>query len=120
MVDHRIIFQHIEFIFCVFYGGVALIVIPDCVEAIVFYAKVVAAEHIEVTEQIQGLKLIIVYMLLALVVVNVMLIRFWNGTGENLLQDRVSCLCTRCLQREREREILKVLLILEQMWLHRF
>ena len=120
MVDHRIIFQYIEFIFCVFYGGVALIVIPDCVEAIVFYAKVVAAEHIEVTEQIQGLKLIIVYMLLALVVVNVTLIRFWNGTGENLLQDRVSCLCTRCLQRGREREILKGLLISEQMWLHRF
>ena len=116
MVDHRIIFQHIEFIFCVFYGGVALIVIPDCV----FYAKVVAAEHIEVTEQIQGLKLIIVYMLLVLVVVNGTLIRFWNGTEENLLQDRVSCLCTRCMQRERKREILKGLLISEQMWLHWF
>ena len=102
MVDYRIIVQHIEFIFCVFYCGVALIVIPDCVEAIVFYAKVVAAEHIEVTEQIQGLKLIIVYMLLVLVVVNGTLIRFWNGTEENLLQDRVSCLCTRCIQREWE------------------
>ena len=120
MVDYRIIVQHIEFIFCVFYGGVALIVIPDCVEAIVFYAKVVAAEHIEVTEQIQGLKLIIVYMLLVLVVVNVTLIRFLNRTEENLLQDRVSCLCIRCLRREREREILKGLLILEQMWLHWF
>ena len=120
MVDYRIIFQLIEFIFGVFYGGVALIVIPDCVEAIVFYAKVVAAEHIEVTEQIQGLKLVIVYMLLVLVVVNVTLIRFWNRAEENLLQDRVSCLCTRCLQREWEREILKELLISEQMWLHRF
>ena len=120
MVDHRIIVQHIEFIFCVFYGGVALIVIPDCVEAIVFYAKVVAAEHIEVTEQIQGLKLIIVYTLLVLVVVNVTLIRFWDRAEENLLQDRVSCMCTRCLQREREREILKGLLISERMWLHRF
>ena len=120
MVDHRIIVQHIEFIFCVFYGGVALIVIPDCVEAIVFYAKVVAAEHIEVTEQIQGLKLIIVYMLLVLVVVNGTLIRFWNETEENPLQDRVSCLCTRCIQRVREREILKGLLISEQMWLHWF
>ena len=120
MVDHRIIFQHIEFIFCVFYGGVALIVIPDCVEAIVFYAKVFAAEHIEVTEQIQGLKLIIVYMLLVLVVVNGTLIRFWNGTEENLLQDRVSCLCTRCMQRERKREIIKGLLVSEKMWLHWF
>ena len=59
-------------------------------------------------------------MLLVLVVVNVMLIRFWNRAEENLLQDRISCLCTRCLQREWEREILKELLISEQMWLHRF
>ena len=120
MVDYKIILQLIEFILRVFYDGVALIVIPDCVEAIVFYAKVVAAEHIEVTEQIQGLKLVIVYMLLVLVVVNIMLIRFWNRAKKNLLQDRVSCLCTRCLQKEREREILKGLLISEQMWLHRF
>ena len=120
MVDHGIIVQYIEFVFCVFYGGVVLIVISDCVEAILFYVKVVAAEHVEVTEQIQGLKLIIAYTLLALVVVNVTLVRFWNRAEENLLQDRVSCLCTRCLQRKWEREILKGLLISEQMWLHRF
>ena len=120
MEDHRIIVQHIELIFCVFYGVVALIVIPDCVEAIVFYAKVVAAEHIEVTEQIQGLKLIIVYMLLVLVIVKGTLIRFWNETEENPLQDRVNCLCTGCMQREWEQEISKGLLVLEQMWLHWF
>ena len=119
MVDYRIIFQLIELIFCVFHGGVALVVIPDCVEAIVFYAKVVAAEHIEVTEQIKGLKLVIVYMLLVLVVVNVTLIRFWNRVEENLLQDR-GCLCTGCLQRKREREISRGLLISEQVWLHWF
>ena len=120
MVDHRIIVQHIELIFCIFYGGVVLIVIPDCVEAIVFYAKVVAAEHIEITEQIQGLKLIIVYMLLVLVIVKGTLIRFWNETEENPLQDRVNCLCTGCMQREWEQEVSKGLLVSEQMWLHWF
>ena len=48
------------------------------------------------------------------------LIRFWTRTEEDLSQDRVSCLCNRCLQKEREREILKGLLISEQIWLHRF
>ena len=120
MVDHRIIVQYIELVFCIFYGGVALIVIPDCVEAIVFYAKVVAAEHIEVTEQIQGLKLLIVYMLLVLGIVKGTLIRFWNETEENPLQDRVNCLCTGCMQREREQEVSKGLIVLEQMWLHWF
>ena len=59
-------------------------------------------------------------MLLVLMVVKVTLIRFWNRAEENLLQDRVSCLCARYLQREQEREILKGILISEQMWLHRF
>ena len=102
MVEYRIILQLIEFIFYIFYGGVALIVVPDCVEAIVFYTKVVVADHIGVTEQIESLKLMIVYLLMVIVVVNVTLIRFWNRVEENLLQDRVSCLCAGCLQKKRE------------------
>ena len=120
MVDFRIILQLVAFILYVFYDGVALIAIPDCIEAIIFYAKIVAAEHIEVREQIQGLKLLIAYILMVLVIGNITLTRFWIRTGKNLLQDRVSCLCIRCLQKEREQEILKGLLISEQMWLHRF
>ena len=120
MVDRRIIVQHIEFVFCIFYAGVALIVILDCVEAIVFYAKVVAAEHIEVTEQIQGLKLIIVHILLVLVIIQGTLIRFWNKTEENPLQDRVNHLCTECMQRKWEQEVSKGLLVSERMWLHWF
>ena len=60
MVDFRIILQLVEFILCIFYDGVALIVIPDCIEAIAFYAKIVAAAHIDVREQIQSLKLVVV------------------------------------------------------------
>ena len=50
MVDFRIILQLVAFILCVFYDGVALIAIPECIEAIIFYAKIVVAEHIEVSE----------------------------------------------------------------------
>ena len=120
MVDFRTILQLVEFILCVLYDGVALIVIPDCIEAIAFYARIVAAAHIDVSEQIQGLKLVVVHILLVLVIVNVTLIRFWIRTEKDLSQDRVSCLCNRCLQKECESEILKGLLISEQMWLHRF
>ena len=120
MVDFRIILQLVEFILCIFYDGVALIVIPDCIEAIAFYAKIVAAAHIDVREQIQSLKLVIAHILLVLVIVNITLIRFWIRTEEDLSQDRVSCLCNRSLQKEREREIQKGLLISEQIWLHRF
>ena len=120
MVDFRIIFQLLEFILCILYDGVALIVIPDCIEAIAFYAKIVAAIHIDVREQIQSLKLLIAHILLALVVVNITLIRFWARIEEDLSQDRVSCLCNRCLQKERERKIQKGLLISEHLWLHKF
>ena len=76
MVDFRIILQLVEFILCILYDGVALIVIPDCIEAIAFYAKIVAAIHVDVREQIQGLKLVIAYILLVLAIGNVTLIRF--------------------------------------------
>ena len=120
MVDFRIILQLVEFILCILYDGVALIVIPDCIAAIAFYAKIVAAIHVDVREQIQSLKLVIAHILLVLVVVHVTLIRFWIRTEEDLSQDRVSCLCNRCLQGEWEREIQKGLLISKQVWLHKF
>ena len=120
MVDFRIILHLVEFISCILYNSVALIVIPDCIEAIAFYAKIVAATHIGVGEQIQSLKSIVAYVLLVLVIVNVTLIRFWIRTEKDLSQDRASCLCNRCLQKEWEREILKGLLISEQVWLHKF
>ena len=120
MVDFRIVLQLVEFILCILYNGAALIVIPDCIEAIAFYAKIAAATHIDVREQIQSLKLVIAHILLVLVVVNVTLIRFWIRTEEDLSQDGASCLCNRCLQKKQEREILKGLLIFEQVWLHKF
>ena len=116
MVDFRIIFQLLKFILHILYDGVVLIVIPDCIEAIAYYAKIVAAVHIDVRGQIQSFKLVIVYILLVLVIVKVT----WIRTEEDLSQDGVSCLCNRCLQREREREIQKGLLISEHLWLHKF
>ena len=115
MVNFRIILQLVEFILCILYNGAALIVIPDCIAAIAFYAKIVAAVHIDVREQIQSLKLVIAQILLVLVVVNITLIRFWIRTEEDLSQDGASCLCNRCLQKEWEREIQKGLLISEQV-----
>ena len=120
MVDCSTILQLVEFILCVLYDGVALIVIPDCIEAIAFYARIVAAVHIDVREQIQGLKLVIAHILLVVVVVNVTLIRFCIRTEEDLLRDRVSYLCSRCMQKEREQEVQKGLRISEQIWLHKF
>ena len=97
MVDFRIIFHLIEFTSCILYNGVALLVIPDCLEAIAFYAKIVTAAHIGVGEQIQSLKSIVAYVLLVLAVINVTLLRFWIRTEEDLLCNGESCLCNKCL-----------------------
>ena len=120
MVDFKIVFCLIEFILSILYNGVALLVIPDCIEAIAYYAKIVAAAHIGVGEQIQSLKSVVAYVLLVLVVIKVTLLRFWIRTEEDLLCNGESCLCNKCLQKEQEREILKGLLISEQVWLHKF
>ena len=120
MVDLRVILCLIEFISCIIYNGVALIVIPDCTEAIAFHAKIVTAAHVGVEEQIQSLKSVVVHILLVAVVVNVTLLKFWNRTGVDLLHKEESCLCSRCQDEEQEREILKGLLISEHLWLHKF
>ena len=97
MVDFRIILRLVEFISCILYNGVALIVIPDCIEAIAFYDKIVAAAHIGVGEQIQSLKSVVAHVLLVLAVINVTLLRFWIRTEEDLLRNGESCLCNKCL-----------------------
>ena len=106
MVNLKVIIHLVEVILCILYDGVALIVIPDCIEAIAFYTKIVTTAYIGVGEQIQSLKLVIAHILLVLVVVNVTLLKFWIRTEEDLLQNGESCLCNRCLQKEQEREIL--------------
>ena len=120
MVDLGVIIRLVEFISCILYNGVALIVIPDCTEAIAFYAKIVAAAHVGVEEQIQSLRSVVVHILLVVVVINVTLLKFWIRTEVDLLRKGESCLCSRCQREEQEREIQKGLLIFEHIWLHKF
>ena len=120
MVDLRVIICYVEFILCTLYNSVALIVIPDCTEAIAFYTKIVTAAHVGVEEQIQSLKSVVVHVLLVAVVISITLLKFWLRTEVDLLRKRESCLCRRCQRKEQEREILKGLLISEHIWLRKF
>ena len=120
MVDLRVILRLVEFISCILYNGVALIVIPDCTKAIAFYAKIVTAAHVDVEEQIQSLKSVVVHILLVAVVINITLLNFWIRTEVDLLCKEESCLCSRCQGEEQKKEILKGLLISEHIWLHKF
>ena len=75
----------VEFILRILYNGVALIVIPDCIEAIAFYTKIVTAAHVGAGGQIQSLKTVMVHVLLVAVVISITLLRFWFGTGPDPL-----------------------------------
>ena len=120
MVNPRVIIRFVEFISCILYNGVALIVIPDCIEAIAYYTKIVTAAHVGVEGQIQSLKSVIVHFLLVAVVISVTLLKFWLRTEVDFLRKRESCLCDKCQRKEWEREIWKGLLISEHKWLHKF
>ena len=120
MVNPKVIICLVGFILCMLYDGVALIVMPDCTEAIAFYTKIVTAAHVGVEGQIQSLKSVVVYVLLAAVVISVTLLKFWFRTEVDLLCKRGSCLCNKCQGKEQEREIWKELLISEHKWLHKF
>ena len=119
MVNLRVILRLVEFISCILYNGVALIVIPECTETIAFYVKIVTTAHVGVEEQIQSLKSVVAHILLVLAVINVTLLRFWIRTEVDLLHKEESCLCSRCQREEQEREIIKGLLISEHLWLHK-
>ena len=93
MVDLRDIPHFVEFISCILYNGVALIVIPDCIEAIAFYAKIVTAAHVGVEEQIQSLKMVVIHILLVAVIINVTLLKFWIRTVVGFSCTEESCLC---------------------------
>ena len=60
MVNPKVIIRLVGFISCMLYNCVALIVIPDCTEAIAFYTKIVTAAHVGVEGQIQSLKSVVV------------------------------------------------------------
>ena len=120
MVDLSVIIHLVEFISCILYNGVVLIVISYCIEAIAFYTKIVTAAHVGAGGQIQSLKTVIVHVLLVAVVISITLLRFWFGTGPAPLCKKRSSFCNKCQRKEREREIRKGLLIPEHIWLHKF
>ena len=77
MVNLNIIIRLVGLILCILYNGVALIVIPDCTEAIAFYTKIVTAAQVGVERQIQSLKSVVVHVLLVAVVISVTLLKIW-------------------------------------------
>ena len=100
MVNSETIIHFVRFILCILYNGVALIVIPDCTEAIAFYTKIVTAAHVGVEGQIQSLKSVVVHVLLVAVVISITLLKFWFRTEVDLLHKGESCLCSRCQRKE--------------------
>ena len=100
MVDLGVMLHFVEIISCILYNGVVLIVIPDCTEAIAFYAKIVTAAHVGVEEQLQSLKSVVAHILLVAVVVNITLLKFWIRTEVDLMCKEERCLCSRCQEEE--------------------
>ena len=88
MVNPEIIIHSVRLISCTLHIGVALIVIPDCTEAIAFYTKIVTAAYVGVEGQIQSLKSVVVHVLLVVVVISITLLKFWFRTEVNLLCKR--------------------------------
>ena len=120
MVYLRIISQLVEFILCIFYDAVILIVIPECAEAIAFYLRTATAAFVSVEEQIQSLKSVIVHALLIVVIIGITLIRCGIRVEPYLLCQGKTPLCGKCWRKECEREIQKGLSQSERNWLHRF
>ena len=100
MINSETIIRFVRFILCILYNGVALIVIPDCTEAIAFYTKIVTTAHVGAEGQIQSLKSVVVHVLLVAVVISVTLLKFYHRIEVDLLQKGEGCLCSRYQRKE--------------------
>ena len=120
MVYSGIISHLVEFLLCVLYDVVILTVIPECTEAIVFHLRIVTDAYISAKEQIQSLKLVVVYTLLIIVIVGITIIRCGVRVEPYLLCQRETTLCRKCRRKECEKEIRRGLSRSEQNWLHGF
>ena len=102
MVNSKTIIRFVRFILCLLYNGVALIVIPDCTEAIAFHTKIVTAAHVG-AGQIQSLKSVVVHVLLVAVAISVTLLKFCHRTEADLLH-KGKVVCATGVKERNERE----------------
>ena len=120
MIYSGIISHLIEFLLWVLYGVVVWTVISECTEAIVFHLRIVIDAYVSAREQIQSLKLVVVYAFLIIVIVGITIIRCGVRVEPYLLCQRETALCRKCRRKECEKEIRKGLSRSEQNWLHGF
>ena len=75
MVNFGIVPCLIRLVCYILYSGLILIIIPDCIEAVVFYARIALCTHTGETEQKQSLKVVVVYCNLMLIVIIATLVK---------------------------------------------
>ena len=61
MVNSETVLCLIGLVCYILYSGPILIIIPDCIEATVFHARIALCTHTGETEQKQSLKVVVVY-----------------------------------------------------------
>ena len=93
------------------------LITQDCIESILYYARISLCTESSAEEQIQSIKVVVVYCMIAVVVLPLTFMNTQCMHCACLIQKRILPICSHCKQREWRRKNLKSILDVGHVWL---
>ena len=93
------------------------VIAQDCIESVLYYARIALYTESSVEEQIQSIKVVVIYCIKAVVVLLLTFINAQCMYKACLIQKRIVPKCSHCQQREWKRKNLKRVLDVGHAWL---
>ena len=93
------------------------LITQDCIESILYYTRIALSTESSVEEQIQSIKVMVIYCIIAVVVLPLTFVNAQCMYRACLIQKRIVLKCSHCKQREWKRKNLKRILDAGHAWL---
>ena len=93
------------------------VIAQDCIESLLYYARIALYTGSSVKEQIQSIKVVVIYCILAVVVLPLTFTNAQCMYKTCLIQKGIVPKCSHCKQREWKRKNLKRILDVGHAWL---
>ena len=89
----------------------------DCIESALYYARIALYTESSVEEQIQSIRVVVIYCIIAVVVLPLTFANAQYMYRACLIQKRILPKCSHCKPKEWKRKTLKRILDVEHAWL---
>ena len=93
------------------------VIAQDCIESVLYFVRIALYTESSIEEQIQSIKVVVVYYIIAVVVLPLTFINAQCMYKTCLIQEEILPKCSHCKQREWKRKNLKRILDVGHAWL---